>query len=233
MQVITHLTNLLQDVLHLAGWDGEELRITGNSLGTQVALGMAANFRGVAAYRDKVKRIALFDHYMDNRVVPDGIGRSPSAHINEVVLPAIFRDSEPDTRPVIENYRTSGVTGFWASNPALNRKTVFVELWPAYYPKISQPLRHTVGISMYLHCMKWNGPVSAYVGTQSKQTPVLGGAPSSRMSTDDLREVCAADEDGNCQTWFEQKKGFYTTWDSDDLYKVRQWSETQPKSRAR
>ena len=51
-------------------WNGAELRITGNSLGTQAALGLSAKFitdMSHTDYANKMQRIALFDHFMSGK----------------------------------------------------------------------------------------------------------------------------------------------------------------------
>ena len=98
--MVDQLHGFLVKLMDKTKWDGPELRITGNSLGTQVALGISAKFRTDdehTAYGAKLQRIALFDHYMSGNNLHGKLwwnaawtlGKSPCRYINEEVLPKI------------------------------------------------------------------------------------------------------------------------------------------------
>jgi len=175
-----------------------------------------------------LQRIALFDHFMSGKCLRQNAcgvlgGRSPCDHINKVVLPQIRSNPDHTKWPVIENYRTSAVTTSWVAgciNRELNKKTVFVELTPWYYSNwfTGLPKKHTVGISMYLHSLKWKD-----------KGPVQDGAPSARMPTAELKAMCpATPQKPNCPKYFQQKAGGKTTWDYDDRFRQKQWSGEVP-----
>ena len=101
-------------VLDNVGWHGPEIRMTGNSLGAQVALNLAAMIRtrpACAQYSPKLQRVALFDPFFSaqsqystvNGDLPerdtncpykedDGVGgghMTPSEHARCVLIPQI------------------------------------------------------------------------------------------------------------------------------------------------
>merc|ERR1712087_723383 len=152
---------------------------------------------------------------------------------------------ERNTWPVIENYRSSALTSHGSnaavvygikgcSSPTLNRQSVLVDIFPDYYPADTIPVitipfpgqaaRHTVGISMYLHCMKWIDDERAVKEPKD---------PSCRTPTSYLKKLCSVDDNGNCLYWFKQTAGMATTWDFDDRYVMYKWSIKEPEYRDR
>ena len=221
----------LVQLLDHINWHGDELRITGNSLGTQVALGISAKFRTDPEHEEygtKLQRIALFDHFMSGTSVPYNAGRTllvpPCEYVNNVVLKNILT-GPPDTWPVIENYRSSIITSselVGCANKNLNRMTVFVEIKPWYYSHAQFPVKHTVGISQYLHCFKWDD-----------RGQMQDGAPSCRMPTPELKALCGRRADNpNCRTYFKQTGGEATTWDYDDTFNSAEWTDSSWSSMA-
>ena len=210
-------------------------------LGAQVALLISAKFKADTsaehkAYGTALKRIALFDHYMSGSrpgekwfVNRDAtLGKSPCRYINQNVMPEIMNASQPHLWPVIETYSTSVVpnTRFAGCiNNELNKQTVFVRSHLWYYKGVTSAMpKHTVGISMYLHSLKWTDMDRPMTQDQKQEVP------SARMSTSDLKAMCSGlitvggKERPNCQKWYNQVEGQYTTWDYDDKYQVNDWS---------
>ena len=205
-------------------------------LGAQVALLLSAKFKSDTrsaerkAYGAALKRIALFDHYMSGSWVKKSAatqGKSPCKFINENVMPVIMNTSQPQTWPVIETYSTSALPSNGAvgcRNDELNKQSVFVRQHHRYYKASQVNKKHTVGISMYLHSLKW----------EKKPRPMTVDGkeevPSARMSTSDLKAMCRGTitvdgkERPNCKKWYDQVQGRHTTWDYDDKYKVNEWS---------
>ena len=152
---------MLLALLDHVGWKGPELRLTGNSLGTQVVLGIAGNIHalpGAEEYAAKQTRIALFDMWMGGDI-PGDVLRT----LEDEVLPNIRSNEDPSKWPVIENYRTSLVSALGhGSLTFLIEQTVFVELKPRFLSNMIK--RHTAGQQIYLHCWKWEhkGPVQVF-----------------------------------------------------------------------
>lgn len=223
--VVDLLFDELIEFLDMSGWNGDELRIAGHSLGSQIALNLAAKIKtssASSAYKNKLTRIALLDHFFSNWA-KDFLPQSdpscsdwwwwPCDHIwvSEYALDYLLKDIGADT--VIESYRTSPVSStvfVGDSADEFNKRTVFAELKPWFYNSLALDAKHRAAIPMYLHCMKW----WAY-------GPLNNNAPSCRMSTEVLKAKCPTNNwRGNCDKRYEQigDSAAYTTQDFDDNF---------------
>ena len=214
--LITQVTELifdkLESFLNAAGWNAGslELRLAGHSLGAQLVMNLGAKIVDDSAYSNQLKRVALLDHFFSNWGKDWGQlnGRWTGEYAREVNLPKIR-----DNGAVIENYRTS----LTSSNPfagdannGLNQRTVFSELKPYYYSTFQFGEKHNAAFAIYASCMRF-----------VNQGQLNNGAPSCRMSTNALKNLCDSDfPDRRCRKQFVQRdeNSAYSTWDYDDNF---------------
>jgi len=235
------LFDKLHYILRHAGWVGEELRIAGNSLGAQVALSLSAEWmRTTRGYPEKLKRIALLDHFFSAggqsylpRIDPSTPCESEdwsycSLSTGQVAVEQWMKTirDRPDP-PVIENYRTSALTNGWLlgiadENKALDQMTVFVQLKLWYYHDEDVAQKHTSAMYGYMHSMKFKG---------SKYAWQRLGAPYAWKDTGYVKKHCPIKSwNDHCPAYFVQKEdsGAYTTWESDDTFVYKLWSDAPP-----
>ena len=211
----------------MTGWDGDELRIGGHSLGSQVAVGVSAKMKTDSSsnYGDKLQRIFLLDHFFGNGgrdfLPQSDPGCSdwwwwPCSHIGtgEYVREYVMEDIRNNGNvPVIENYRSSWTSSnpfIGDENSDLNEMTVFVELKPWFYYTLDFTAKHMAALQIYVHCMKWE--------VAGEPEP---NAPTCRMSTEELQTKCQISSwNGKCQKRYVQDgdDSAYTTWDYDDSF---------------
>eukprot|EP00484_Ammonia_sp_Unknown_P004382 CAMPEP_0197080722 /NCGR_PEP_ID=MMETSP1384-20130603/214275_1 /TAXON_ID=29189 /ORGANISM="Ammonia sp." /LENGTH=408 /DNA_ID=CAMNT_0042519613 /DNA_START=97 /DNA_END=1323 /DNA_ORIENTATION=+ len=233
--VVQLLFDQLNALLDDAQWNGNEMRFAGHSLGSQLVISLAAQFKQQSgnAYKNRLKRVALLDHFFSNggknylpQIDPGcndwclwGVCWECDHYwtgewARNVLLP-IIRDAYNEP-VVIENYRSSPTSSnpfIGDENADLNKRTVMVELKPWYYSSVQLTEKHMAAYADYVHCMKFTGSLNQ-------------NTPNCRMSTAELKSTyCPSNGVSTCLKRFVQQDSSnpghaYTTWDVDNLYAV-------------
>eukprot|EP01084_Bolivina_argentea_P190088 326762_1 len=220
--VVELLYEKLVAVLDMVNWNGDELRIAGNSLGAQVTMKLAVEFKLHSVYANKLRRIALLDAYFSPEEFDYFSPKSSTGNIALSEYLPILRNA--DVPVLIENYRTTVLPQILMNeNTELNKRTIFVELKPLYYPVEATAGKHVAALAIYEHCMKFTGPLDK-------------NAPSCRMSTQEMQWMsdtiwCPDQKNGGtapCSYTFVQRASIddptaYTTWDTDDKFDRNGW----------
>eukprot|EP01084_Bolivina_argentea_P055799 102226_1 len=253
------VTDLLYEkliaLLDLTSWNGDELRLAGNSLGAQVVLILAAKLITDTThnYGVKVQRIALLDAYYSTGqkwFLPEKEPcewyrnwwwenwRCRNKWIGEYVREDLMSQirSNIATAPVIENYRTSWLAGQDVPSFAIG------DLGPGDHNWEFNKMTVFVDLKVYyyrsgdvfdLDPVGWKHAAALPIYTHCMKWESMGdlfdGAPSCRMDTDDLKLQCQITNWwDHCQYWYEQKDdaAAYTTWDYDDRFDRMDWDMT-------
>lgn len=200
----------------MAGYQGNNIRIAGHSLGNQMAVKLTKMIsdsvdNGILSSNLRPKRVALLDPFWSKNGKSYLNGKTTGETVRGYVAQL------DDKGVVFEQYRSSGISalGIGDSNTEIESLTCLVNMAPWYIPSYDLVGKHSAAYNLYFLSFGSEPPKECTINWLNQRKLTGNVAASAATSDERIREMMVPNTD------WTQVEGRYTQSTDDDWYEIK------------